>query len=61
MPELQVERFSGKVYEFPAFWDSFSSATHWNEDLTDIDKLQFLKVFLDETTNKILVGLQISG
>ena len=48
LPELQIERFSGKVYDFQAFWDSFSSAIHCIENLADVDKLQYLKAFLDE-------------
>ena len=60
LPELHVERFSGKVYEFQAFWDSFSSAIHLNEDLADVDKLQYLKAFLDENTKQILAGLPIT-
>ena len=57
LPELQIERFSGKVYEFQAFWDSFSSAIHFNENLADVDKLQYLKAFLDANTKQILRGL----
>ena len=61
LPELRVERLSGKVHEFQAFRDSFESAIDSNDDLADVDKLQYLKAFLDDSTKQILGGLPITS
>ena len=61
LPELRIERFSGKVHKFQAFWDIFESAIDSNDDLADVDKLHYLKAFLDNSTEQILGGLPITS
>ena len=38
LPKLSLPHFSGNVTKWATFCDSYSTAIHQNDDLTDIDK-----------------------
>ena len=42
-------------------WDSFSSAIHLSEELSEIDKFQYLKSVLVGTAAETISGLPLSG
>ncbi|KRX50499.1 hypothetical protein T09_11312, partial [Trichinella sp. T9] len=42
LPELKMPVFSGKVLEFPAFWDRFQGCVHNRTDLEDASKFSYL-------------------
>ncbi|KRX18468.1 hypothetical protein T07_15037 [Trichinella nelsoni] len=42
LPELKMPVFSGKVLEFPAFWDRFQGCVHSRTDLDDASKFSYL-------------------
>ena len=42
-------------------WDSFSSAIHLSEELSEIDKFQYLKSLLVGTAAETISGLPLSG
>ena len=46
LPKLQAKTFDGKVQEWLEFWESFESAIHQNECLSEVDKFTYLRSFL---------------
>ena len=47
--------------DWTTFWDSFSSAIHLSEELSETDKFQYLKSLLGETAAKTISDLPLSG
>ena len=43
LPKFNLRPFSGKIHEWQEFWDGFNSAIHQNENLANVDKLNYLK------------------
>lgn len=52
LPRLSLPSFSGNVTKWTTFWDSCESAVHKNENLTDIDKFNYLRSLLEHTAYK---------
>ena len=60
LPKLTLPKFAGDPTEWTTFWDSFSSAIHLSEELSEIDKLQYLKSLLVGTAAETISGLPLS-
>ncbi|XP_058827429.1 uncharacterized protein LOC131687365 [Topomyia yanbarensis] len=43
LPEIRLPSFSGKIFEWVTFRDSFQSLIHRNPQLTDMDKFTYLR------------------
>ena len=43
LPKLSLPHFSGNVTKLTTFWDSFESAVHNNDNLTDVDKFNSIE------------------
>ena len=61
LPELFLNPFSGEVTEWLTFWDSFKSAVHDNDQLTGVDKFNYLKSLLTGTAREAVTGLTLSA
>ncbi|XP_028417209.1 uncharacterized protein LOC114541492 [Dendronephthya gigantea] len=61
LPKLEVRKFSGKVQEWPEFWDAFSSAIHENESLSDVDKFTYLRGLLQEPAKSAIAGFALTS
>lgn len=61
LPKLSLPHFSGNVMKRTTFWDSFESAVHNTNDLTDIDKLNYLRSLLKHTAYEAVSGLTLSS
>ena len=61
LPKLSLSHFSGNVTKWTTFWDSFESTVHNNDDLTDIDKFNYLRSLLDRTAYEAISGLTLSS
>ena len=48
LPKLEVRKFSGKIQDWCEFWDSFESAIHKNDALSDIDEFTYLRGLVEE-------------
>ena len=46
---------------WPAFWDSFNSAIHSNDRLSEIDKFNYLRSLLEGTAYDAIAGLALSA
>ncbi|XP_051161136.1 uncharacterized protein LOC127281461 [Leptopilina boulardi] len=54
LPEASLPKFSGKYEDWLSFKDAFTSMIHDQEDLSNVEKLQYLKsAVVDEAANKI--------
>ena len=60
LPKLEIKKFSGKIHEYQEFWDSFRSAIHENDELADVDKLKYLKGYLEEPARSVIGGLPMT-
>ena len=43
LPKLSLKRFNGDPSMWMQFWDSFESAVHKNSELSEIDKINYLR------------------
>eukprot|EP00794_Sanderia_malayensis_P015555 gene15555-biopygen13266 len=57
LPALELSKFSGKIHEWSEFWDSFCSTVNDNENLADVDKLKYLRGFLEEPARSVIAGI----
>ena len=60
LPQLEIKKFSGKIQEFQEFWDSFVSAIHENDELANVDKMKYLKGYLEEPAKSVISGVPIT-
>ena len=44
LPKISLPQFRGNLMKWTAFWDSFTSAVHTNDQLSEIDKFNYLRV-----------------
>ena len=61
LPKLSLPHFSGNVTKWTTFWDLFESAVHNNDDLTDVDKFNYLRSLLERTAYEAISGLTLSS
>ena len=61
LPKLSLPHFSGNVTKWATFWDSYNSAIHQNDDLTDVDKFNYLRSVLERTAYESISGLTLSS
>ncbi|XP_011868131.1 PREDICTED: uncharacterized protein LOC105562154, partial [Vollenhovia emeryi] len=61
LPKIKLPRFSGDLLEWRSFQDLFSSLILINSDLTDVEKMHYLKTSLSGEALKFVVNLPISG
>ncbi len=61
LPKLSLPRFSGNITKWTPFWDSYESAVHNNDGLTDIDKFNYLRSLLERAAYEAISGLTLSS
>ena len=61
LPKLSLPHFSGNITKWATFWDSYESAVHKNDDLTDVDKFNYLRSLLEHTAYEAISGLTLSS
>ncbi len=59
LPKLSLAKFKGEVTKWITFWDSFESAIHNNNDISKIDKFNYLNSLLEGTA--LRQGLTLTG
>ena len=57
LPKISLETFSGNPQKWQSFWDCFESLIHSNEDLTHIDKFNYLRSTLSGDASSAIAGL----
>ena len=60
LPKLELRKFSGKIVEWPEFWDGFRSAVHDDEQLAKVDKFKYLRSYLEEPARSVVAGFPLT-
>ena len=60
LPKISLPHFSGDPVKWTSFWESYQSAIHGNDGLSDIDKFNYLRSLLDHTALDAIAGLTLS-
>ena len=60
LPKLSFKKFGGDITSWSTFWDSFHSAVHSNEDLSNVDKFNYLISFLEGSAAECISGLTLT-
>lgn len=61
LPKLEVKKFNGKLCEWQEFWDSFESAIHQNDGLSNVDKFSYLRSLLLEPARSAIGGFALTS
>ena len=61
LPKLEVRKFSGRLEESQELWDSFESAIHSNDSLSNVDKFSYLRGLLLEPTRSAIAGFALTS
>jgi len=48
--EASTKKFNGELTKWLTFWDSFESSIHNNQELSDVDKFDYLRTLLEGLT-----------
>ena len=60
LPSLEIPKYSGDVLQWTEFHDLFMSAVHSHKQLSDVQKLTYLKDHLTDAALDAISGIQIS-
>ena len=60
LPKLVLPKFKGDVTNYRAFWETFQSAVHDNEELSTIAKFNYLFSLLEGQALRAIKGLAIT-
>ena len=61
LPKLRLRNFSGKICEWPEFWDGFSCSIDNNDQLSDVDKFAYLRGYFEGSAKSTIAGLSLTG
>ena len=61
LPKLTLPRFKGLVTQWNTVWDSYESAIHANDNISRIDKFNYLKSLLEGPALRAIQGLTLSN
>ena len=61
LPTLTIKRFSGEPCEYQSFIESFTEAIDKNNNIPDIQKMNYLLGFLTGEAENLLKGFRLSG
>ena len=61
LPKLELKRFEGELTTWTSFWDSFEAAIHNNEQLSSIDKFNYLRTLLEGPEAAAVAGLSLTS
>ena len=60
LPKLTLKQFSGDPTHWHAFWDSFSATVHENNDVSQVDKFNYLRSLLDGVAASAIEGFSLT-
>ena len=61
LPKLQLHPFSGDLTQWTSFWDSYESAIHTNEQLSEIEKFNYLNSLLERSAKEAISGFALTS
>jgi hypothetical protein len=60
LPKLTMPRFKGELTKWNTFWDSFNASIHENDDISTIDKFNYLNYLLEGNAARAIHGLPLT-
>ena len=57
LPKLELFKFNGDMTIWQTFWDQFNSSIHSKEDISDINKFNYLHSFISDEARKMISEL----
>lgn len=60
LPKITLKKFHGDPVQYDPFWDAFSSAVDENQQLSDVDKFNYLKNLLEGPAAAAIRGLPLT-
>ena len=61
LPKLTLRSFTGDITKWTTFWECYESAIHNNEELSDIDKFNYLNSLLERTAREAISSLALTS
>ena len=61
LPRLELSKFNGDIIEWKGFWDQFKSTVHENNNISTIEKFNYLRTLLEDSALSAILGLTISA
>ena len=58
---LQLRSFGGDLTKWTSFWESFESAVHSTDNLSDIEKFNYLTFLLERSAREAVSGLALTA
>ena len=58
-PKLELKPFDGDIINWKPFWDQLNASIHSNNLISKIEKLSYLKTFLNYSTSSCISGLNL--
>jgi len=60
LPKLVLQPFDGDILKWQSWWESYENAVH-NQKLPDVDKFNYLKMYLKGEAEKAVGGLSLTA
>ncbi|XP_057317064.1 uncharacterized protein LOC130660127 [Hydractinia symbiolongicarpus] len=61
LPRLHLQPFDGHPENWSTFWDSFECAVHTNDDISDVQKMTYLKNLVEGPAASCIAGFRLSN
>ena len=61
LPKLTLPTFEGDPLELQTFWDSFASAVHCNNVLSNVQRLNYLRAHLGGEASRAITGFPLTS
>ena len=61
LPKLELRRFNGELTSWMAFWDSFEATIHNSDELSSVDKFNYLNTLLKDSAAAAVAGLTLTS
>ena len=61
LSKLVIKKFGGQACHWIEFWDTFVSAVHNNESLSDIERFSYLRTLLEGPAYSTVAGLALTS
>ena len=61
LSRLELSKFNGSIIEWKGFWDQFKSTVHENNNISVIEKFNYLRTLLEDSALSAISGLILSA
>ena len=61
LPKIVLKKFDGNLTNFQSFWDSYNTAIHENEDISDVNKMAYLFDLLEGPAYSAVKGFTMTS